>query len=144
MKISTRDVVGTDDDVLIGGLIVFGDDDENVLVGAIGPDLTGLGVPNASRDPALEIHDAAGRVIASNDDWRSDQEDEITAAGIASHEDRDAASLLNLFPGIYTAIVRGAGDTTDVTLVEIYDLDPDHCPANCRAHRQPRTGANRA
>ena len=125
VNISTRGLIGADDDVLIGGLIVRGDDGEHVLVRAIGPDLLGQ-VPNALEDPTLELRDASGTLLASNDNWRDEQEAEITATGIAPNDDRDSAVLAALIPGSYTAIVRGAGETSGLALVEIYDLNPDH------------------
>lgn len=126
VNISTRALVGLDENVLIGGLIVRGDAGERVLLRAIGPDLSALEVPNALEDPTLEVRDASGTLIASNDNWRSDQEAEITSTGIAPNDDRDAAALCQLIPGNYTAIVRGTGESSGIALVEIYDLNPDH------------------
>jgi len=125
VNISTRGLVGTGDEPLIGGLIVNGDDAEHVLIRAIGPDLIGS-VPNALEDPTLEVRDGSGALLASNDNWRDEQEAEIAATGIAPNDDRDAAVLFSLIPGSYTAIVRGKADSTGVGLVEVYDLNPDH------------------
>jgi hypothetical protein len=74
-------------------------------------------------DPTLELHDASGTAIASNDDWRSSQETEIAATGIAPADDRESAIISPpLAPGNYTAIIRGKGSDTGVALVEIYQL----------------------
>ncbi len=113
-------------DTFTGGLIVFGDAGETVLIRAIGPDLTALEVPNALQDPTLEVRDASGSLLASNDNWHDEQEEEITATGLAPNDDRDSAALCSLIPGRYTAIVRGAAESTGLALVEIYDLNPDH------------------
>lgn len=118
-------MVGAGDDPLIGGLIVRGDDAENVLIRAIGPDLIGS-VPNAIEDPTLEVRDGTGALLASNDNWRDEQEAEIAATGLAPNDDRDAAVLFSLIPGSYTAIVRGKADSTGVGLVEVYDLNYGH------------------
>jgi hypothetical protein len=126
VNISTRGLVRPGNDALIGGLIVRGDDGENVLLRAIGPDLTAEQVPNALSNPTLELRDASGTLLAANDDWRSDQEEEITATGIAPNDDRDSAILYSLPPGNYTAIVRGNPESTGVALVEIYDLNSGH------------------
>ena len=124
-NISTRGTVQTGDDVMIGGFIVGGEEDGVVLVRAIGPSLVPYGVAGALADPALELHDSSGDLIASNDDWRQSQEAEIAATGIAPTNDKESAILATLAPGNYTAIVRGADDTTGIALIEAYQLPPD-------------------
>jgi hypothetical protein len=121
-NISSRGFVGTGDDVLIGGIIVTGLAPQSVLFRAIGPDLASAGVANALADPMLELHDVNGTLIASNDSWKSNQQAQIQTTGLAPGDDRDAAILLTLAPGDYTAIVRGSGGTTGVALVEAYAL----------------------
>ena len=69
-NISTRSFVQTGDNVMIGGFIVQGAQPKRVIVRAIGPELTRYGVPDALADPTLELHDATGALIASNDNWR--------------------------------------------------------------------------
>ena len=58
----------------------------------------------------------------TNDDWKETQQTEIEATGLAPSDDRESAILSTLAPGAYTAIVRGALDTTGVGLVEVYHL----------------------
>jgi hypothetical protein len=122
-NISTRGLVRTGDDVMIGGLIVLGQDPLRVLVRAIGPSLP---VPGALSDPTMELHDGNGALIASNDNWRSDQETEIIATGIPPSNDLESAIVATLPAGggSSTAIVRGVNGTTGVALVEIYALGP--------------------
>jgi hypothetical protein len=122
-NISTRGNVGTGDNVLIGGTIVQGSAVQRLIVRAIGPDLGGAGVPGSLQDPTLELHDAEGTLLASNDDWRSDQEQEIIATGLAPQDNRDSAILTTLVPTSYTAIVRGKSGTSGIALIEIYKLD---------------------
>jgi hypothetical protein len=121
-NISTRGFVETGDNVMIGGLIVAGQGPGflKVIVRAIGPSLP---VPGALADPTLELHDGNGAVIASNDNWRSDQEAEIIATTIPPSNDLESAIVRNLTPGNYTAIVRGVNNTTGVALVEAYGLN---------------------
>jgi outer membrane protein assembly factor BamB len=121
-NISARSFVGTGDNALIGGIIVNGLASQPVLFRAIGPDLTAAGVANALADPTLELHDTNGALIASNDNWKSNQQVQIEATRLAPGDDRDAAILSTLRPGNYTAIVRGSGGTTGVALVEAYAL----------------------
>lgn len=121
--ISTRGFVEEDDNVMIGGFIVgpVGSGQTRVIVRAIGPDLTARGVPGALQDTTLELFNANG-MIASNDDWRSTQEQEIIATTVPPNDNRESAIVASLTPGGYTAIVRGAGGTTGVALVEVFIL----------------------
>lgn len=122
-NISTRGFVGTSDDVMVGGTIVLGNHPARVLLRAIGPSLTDFGIPNALLDPVLELHDGNGVLLLSNDNWRSDQEAEIIATGIPPTDDQESAVLRDLAPGNYTAIVRGANNTTGIAVVEAYELN---------------------
>jgi hypothetical protein len=119
-NISTRGFVQSGDNVMIGGFIVSGSDDENVLIRAIGPSLPIVG---SLADPLLELHNANGSIVATNDDWRDTQEAEIEATGIPPIDDAESAILSTLAPGAYTAIVGGVGDTTGLALVEAYGLN---------------------
>jgi len=119
-NISTRGLVQTGDDVLIGGLIVLGQNSLRVIVRAIGPSLP---VTGALGNPTLELRDGNGVLVAANDDWRSDQEAEIIATTIPPTNDLESAIVRTLSPSSYTAIVRGVGNTTGVALVEGYGLN---------------------
>ena len=122
VNISTRALVQTGDNVMIGGFIVSGTDPVNVLVRAIGPELTGQGVAGALQDTTLELHDGYGLLLASNDDWQTDQEQEIIDTTVPPTDSRESAILSTLPAGAYTAIVRGKNATTGVGLVEAYVL----------------------
>jgi len=119
-NISTRGFVQTENNVLIGGLIVLGQNPLRVILRAIGPSLP---VPGSLGNPTLELHDGNGAFLASNDDWRSDQEVEIVATGIPPTSDLESAIVRDFAPGNYTAIVRGVNNTTGVALVEAYALN---------------------
>src|SRR5437660_2518964 len=122
-NISTRGLVQTGDNVMIGGFIVRGDMPATVIVRAIGPSLTAYGVPGALQDPTLELHDGTGAVIGSNDNWRDDPgAAQIQADNLAPSDPRESATIVTLAPGNYTAIVRGTNDTTGVALVEAFVL----------------------
>jgi hypothetical protein len=122
-NISTRGFVDTGDNAMIGGTIITGSSPTNVLVRAIGPSLSNAGVANALQDPTLELHDGNGAVIAFNDNWvDSPDAAAISATTIPPTDPRESAILKNLTPGNYTAIVRGAGNTTGVAVVEAYQL----------------------
>lgn len=121
-NISTRGLVQTDNNVLIGGTIVLGSGTQRVIVRAIGPSLT---LQGKLADPTLELRDGNGTLVRANDNWRSDQEAEIIATGIPPTNDLESAivSQLSGNGAAYTAIVRGAEATTGVAVVEVYALD---------------------
>ena len=131
-NISTRSFVQTGEQVMIGGFIVQGSGPKRVIIRAIGPELTQFGIPDALADPRLELHNGAGRLIASNDNWQttiiggvitSSQVGDIQNSGHAPTAASESAIIANLPPGNYTAIVRGVNNTIGVGLVEVYDLD---------------------
>jgi hypothetical protein len=139
-NISTRVIVETGDKVLIGGFIVTGTQPKKVIMRAIGPSLSLIGV---LANPFLELDDASG-VIASNDNWRTDQEQEIIATGVAPTNDLESAIVMTLNPGSYTAIVKGATGGSGIALVEVYDLDRsvDSKLANISTRGLVETGDN--
>ena len=118
-NISTRGFVQTGDDVMIGGLIILSDNPNKIILRAIGPSLPIAGV---LADPMLELHNSDGDLIFSNDNWKSDQQEDIMATGLQPTNDKESAILATLDPGAYTAILRGVNNTTGVALVEVYDL----------------------
>ena len=126
INISTRAMVGTGDNVMIGGFII-GDDLQQVLVQAVGPELADRGVAGALADPVLTVTAADGTVLMMNDNWEDSQGQLVTdlwggspnlAAGSAS-----SAAVLTLETGNYTAKVEGKDGTTGVALVEVYQID---------------------
>ena len=123
VNISTRGFVGEGDNVLIGGFINPGFSDLKIIVRAIGPDLTAVGVPGALPDPTLELRNQNGVLFASNDNWREgQQEQEIENTQIAPGDDRDSAIVAFPSPGNWTAIVRGKNGATGLALIEFYQL----------------------
>jgi uncharacterized repeat protein (TIGR03803 family) len=119
-NISTRGFVNTGDNALIGGFICG--PNTTVVVRAIGPSLTQFGVHNALIDPSLELRDANGDLVLSNNNWRDTQQAAIQATGLAPTDNRESALIQALTSGGYTAIVRGVGNTTGVAVVEVYNL----------------------
>jgi len=79
----------------------------------------------AQSDPALDLYDSSGKLIASNDNWISDRLN-VVATTIPPTSEREASIVTTLTPGAYTAILRDASAQPGLGLVEIYDLDPDH------------------
>ncbi len=113
----------------IGGFIVGSQKSRKILVRAIGPSLADFGLV-ALADPKLSLYDAAGVLLAANDNWKDTQETEIFNTGLAPSNLLESGIVITLAPGSYTAIVQGqnvsaggVGVTTGTALVEIYDLD---------------------
>ncbi|MDQ3198364.1 MAG: plastocyanin/azurin family copper-binding protein [Verrucomicrobiota bacterium] len=123
LNISTRMRVQTGENVLIGGLIVLGNDPKKVLLRAIGPSLADQGITGELADPVLELRASDGSLITSNDNWQSTQQEEIEDTGAAPTEELESAIIATLKPDSYTAIVSGKNGSTGVGLIEGYDLD---------------------
>jgi CSLREA domain-containing protein len=119
-NISTRGRVLAGDNVMIGGLIITGSTPQKVILRAIGPSLR---IGGQLEDPFLELFDSQGNPLASNNNWKDTQQQEIEATTIPPADDRESAIVTTLAPSAYTAVVRGAGETTGVALVEAYALD---------------------
>lgn len=124
-NISTRGQVLSDTDPIIGGFITNGTEPSKVLVRALGPSLAAQGVQGALSDPVLELHNSNGSLIYSNDNWRSTQQQQISATTIPPTDDREAAIVATLAPGAYTAVVRENGSGGGIGLVEVYALPND-------------------
>jgi hypothetical protein len=137
LNIATRMRVETGDNVLIAGFIVTGDQPKKVLIRGIGPSLP---VSGALADTILNLD--AGSVV--NDDWKSDQEQEIRDTTIPPSSDLESAILATLEPGLHTAVLRGKNDGTGVGLVEVYDLESGTPAqlANISTRGQVQTGDN--
>ena len=128
--LSVRNQVGVDDGILIAGFVIAGDSPKQVIVRGVGPGIST--VSGYLRDPYLQVWKlnrsavpAKWELVEENDDW---DHTSATAAlfkavgmGELSNDSKDAASVLTLDPGIYTAQVSGVGRTTGVGLVEIYE-----------------------
>jgi hypothetical protein len=116
---------------MIGGLIVGGNNTDGkatVLVRAIGPSLVGSGLQGVLQDPMLELHDSNGAFLATNDNWKTNdqsqqsQESAIRSTTIPPQTDSESAIVTTLSPGQYTAVVKGKNGGTGVALVEVYNL----------------------
>lgn len=127
VNISSRAFVGTGSQVLISGLIVKGDQPQKFLIRGVGPGLTQFGLTNVLANPRIEVVDASSKTVATNDDWGvndnlAETKSVSSALNVFALADgsKDAAMVVNLNPGTYTVLVRGANDTTGVALVEVY------------------------
>jgi hypothetical protein len=125
LNLSTRGLVGTGDNVLIGGFIVAGAAPKSMVLRALGPSLTGFGVSGVLRDPVLKLYNSSGTLIATNDNWQSDPNHFVVEAnGLTPGNVLESATVQTLPPGAYTVIVTGKDPTPGIGLVELYDLSP--------------------
>jgi hypothetical protein len=123
-NLSTRLHVDTGDNVLIGGFIVGGAEPKKLIVRALGPSLSNLGVTTPLANPTLELHGPSG-IIASNDDWVSSPDKQaIIDSTVAPTNDLESAIVATLPANntAYTAIVRGVNGSTGIGVVEVYDI----------------------
>lgn len=128
-SLSSRALVGAGPATAIAGFAVLGEKPRKFLIRGIGPTLTGFGVTGALADPILALTTANGVLIASSDDWGSGGNPaEIVAASAAvgafvlPGRSRDAALVVTLNPGNYTALLGGTNNTGGVALVEVYEV----------------------
>jgi hypothetical protein len=116
---------------MVLGLVIGGTADKPILFRAVGPSLANYQVSNFMSDPEIEIYDGSGQSIALNDDWGNDTSVTALSATVGAFpldaSSADAALLLTLSPGVYTAHVRGG---TGQVIAEIYDGDPAPTLAN--------------
>lgn len=136
INISSRGLVDAGVDVLIGGFVITGNQPKRVLVRGVGPALGAFGVVGALSDPRLVLY-SGDTLIAHNEDWGSPIAVSATQTAATSAEiaavarsvgafahapgSKDAAILVRLGPGNYTAQISGANGTSGVALVEVYE-----------------------
>jgi len=116
-------VGGGDSHAVIAGFVITGTTPKQVLIRAVGPGLAKLGVADAASDPRLTLYNAQGQVILENDDWGNDANIRAAADRLGAFAldagSRDAAILVTLNPGVYTAQLNTKGNGT--ALIEVYD-----------------------
>jgi hypothetical protein len=126
INISSRGLVTPYDGVLIGGFIVTGNYPKALLIRGIGPSLTSFGIDGALADPALTIYQG-NKVIATNEGWANSAAIATAAIQTGSFAlpsgSKDAAVLITLNPGAYTAQIKSAKSASSgVALIEIYEV----------------------
>lgn len=127
-NISSRGFTGGGRNELVGGITqgAVGVGGLEVVVRALGPSLTDEGVANALSDPTLEIYNSDGESIGFSDNWVDESDaEELTNLGLSPTDNREAALVGDLAPGLYTIVVRGTGvelDLTGIALVEAYHV----------------------
>jgi hypothetical protein len=124
-NISTRGLVQTGNNVMIGGFIVSGASGSiNLIVRALGPTLgqPPFNVPGVLADPTLQLYNGNGTTMAFNNNWKDSQQTQIQNTGRQPKNNLEPAIAVSVSPGNYTAIVRGNNNTTGIGLVEVYQV----------------------
>jgi probable HAF family extracellular repeat protein len=126
VNVSARTQVGTGANILIAGFVIGGQTSKTVLIRVVGPTLGQFGVGGVLADPQLALFDATPKQIAANDDWGNDPAIAAAFGKVGAFAlpatSKDAALLVTLAPGAYSAQVSGVGGTTGVALVEVYEI----------------------
>lgn len=139
-NVSTRGFVDGREIPLIAGFVVLGSEPKKVLIRAVGPGLAALGVKRPLEDPAIVVYEG-GESIASNNNWSDASAPFVEGRSVQGParflmsafdrsgafplelDSRDAALLIWLEPGLYTAVVNGEGGSSGIALVEVYEVD---------------------
>lgn len=123
-NISTRGFVGAQNNVMIGGFILGGNNSTRVAVRGLGPSLSQFGLGNLLADPTLELHDANGATLVANDNWTDDPASAalLSANGVAPANSKESAIFTSLPPGQFTAILAGKNGGTGLGIIEVYNL----------------------
>jgi hypothetical protein len=126
LNISTRAAAGLDANTLIAGFVVPGGSSKRVLVRGVGPGLSVFGLTGVLAQPTLTLRGSSG-VVATNTNWNTSTDSAaITSAslqvGAFGLTNNDSAMVVTLAPGNYTAQVTGAGTSTGLALIEVYEL----------------------
>jgi hypothetical protein len=117
------------------GFVIGGTTSQTVLIRAVGPTLgtAPFNVSGVMADPKLDLF-SGQTVIKSNDDWGTPiGTDSATSTQMSAAftqvgafalgaNSKDAAILVTLQPGSYTAQVNGVGGTAGLALVEVYEV----------------------
>jgi hypothetical protein len=124
-NVSNRGITGAAEKTLITGLIITGGEPRNVVVRALGPSLSAIGVRQAAANPKIEVYMGSER-IAVNADWATDERANSLRASypsLAPTNRKEAALLLTLPPGAYTLHGINEDGSEAVILIEAYDVD---------------------
>jgi hypothetical protein len=109
---------------MIGGVIIGGGkNSEQIVTRGLGPSLANVGINDSLADPTLELRSNSAGLLATNDNWKTDQRLLIEQTGFAPSNNLESTIVSDLSPGTYTAILRGRDNGVGTGLVEFYHLN---------------------
>ncbi len=128
VNLSTRGRVSSGDPLILG-FAIAGPDSRRVLIRGVGPALVTFGVTEALASTRLQVYDAAGTLIASNQGWNNAADLVQTAVATGAFPlapgSADSAAVITLVPGAYTAQISAPAAPGNalggIALAEIYD-----------------------
>lgn len=128
VNISSRSLVRGREAGMTAGFVIQGNQAKRVLIRASGPALASLfGLSGTLADPVLRVY-SGQTLTATQSGWRN-REESISAAAARAGAfawragSNDAAVLLLLPPGAYSAEVASASGGTGTALLEVYAAD---------------------
>ncbi len=126
INLSARASVGSGGGLVIGGFVIYGTTPETVLIRGIGPTLGQFGVTGALASPRLALYDVNNDVLETNSGWGggaalSQVFTQVNAFALPASS-TDAAIVVTLPPGAYTAELTGLNGSSGVALIEIYEV----------------------
>jgi autotransporter-associated beta strand protein len=119
VNFATRGLIQPGDQLMIAGFIIQ-NGSVRAVIRAIGPSLTQFGISNALPDTTLEVRNQDGTFVMTNDDWETNQKQELENTGLQPGNAQEAAIVATLPPGQYSALVRGKPESTGTGVVEVY------------------------
>ena len=123
-NLATRGQTETGAAILTAGFVIGPGGNKQIVIRAVGPTLASFGLGGVLADPILVLVNGAGTTVAANDDWVATDASIMSAVGAfpLPAGSKDAVIVTTLPPGSYTAQVSGAGGTTGLTIVEVYEV----------------------
>ncbi len=115
---------------LSAGFVISGNEPLTALIRAVGPTLATVDVEGAMPDPSLQLFNANGDLIATNEDWGDSNGAQIAsvAAELGAFAlpagSADSAMLVTLPPGGYSAVIDRGDTPGGVVLLEVYNRHP--------------------
>ncbi|MCH6257130.1 hypothetical protein MLD52_11270 [Puniceicoccaceae bacterium K14] len=128
VNIATRGRVGVENDIMIAGFVIEGNEDMDVLIQAVGEEIDSQLPGQTLLNPAIVLIDPEGDVIGENDDWGASEvslkREAMGNSGSYSlfEESKSSALLESLSPGAYTVLVFGVGEEEGIALIEVYNV----------------------
>jgi hypothetical protein len=111
--------------VLTAGFVIAGNGPMRLLVRAVGPTLAAFGLSGVVTDPRLDVFSGGAIAFVTNSGWgNAALADAARRAGAFAlpANSRDAAVLMTLEPGAYTAQLASVSGATGIGMIEIYVL----------------------
>jgi hypothetical protein len=120
-NVATRGLIQPGDKLMIAGFIVQ-NGPVRAVIRAVGPSLIAFGVADALADTTLQLKDQNGTIVLENDNWKTDQQQDLESTGLQPSHDLEAAVVATIQPGQYTAQVRGKNEASGIGVVQVYFL----------------------